>query len=412
MNFERQPAPYYQFNPSPSLTKRINAKKKNGDKEKSSLGLKTILVIIITLVLVLFLVFLVYRNFGTDVETDVSNSSVQVQRSSVAFADIVSQIATNSESSTIFNQEGAQPLDQQISIPFDTSTLISHDALYHTGHNLILFTGSNAIFAINPSDQEMIADRLVDLENCNADNFFYLSNDKMRIYFLEVFTIKCFDFNDGSFSTYSPTNGDITRFMLLKSEGNNVIYQAEISDEHVVFNHYSLDESRLIYTYGHNCSWPNFPILLEQTNDGSKIIYACYPSGEMFMKELNNSDEGHQRLFTPRVLTSHSILCPDDVTLIMCGYRINHWVIMNLASPYLRSESKIVRFNVDITRFGFPAFSFSNDGRTLYVVWRVEINFTDEYWLYTIDLQSLLENDYSSEADPYILGEGRQITLT
>ena len=414
MNFERQPAPYYQFNPSPSLTQRINAKKKKGDREKSSLGLKTILVIIVTLALVGFLIFLVYRNFESDVETDVSNSSVPVQGSSIAVSNIVSQVATNSESSTIFNQDDALPLDPQISnesSSLDTSTLNSYDPLYHIGHNLILFTGSNAIFAINPADQELIADRLVDLV-CGAANFFYLSNDKMRIYFVEAFKIKCFNFNDRSFSAYSPTNGDISRFLLLKSARNHIIYQAGISRGHVAFNHYCLDESRLVYTYNHNCSWTNFPILLEQTKDGSKIIYACYPSGEMFMKELNNSDEGHQRLFTPRALASHSILCPDDVTLIMCGYRINHWVIMNLASPYLRSESKIVRFNVDITRFGFPTFSFSNDGRTLYVVWRVEINFTDEYWLYTIDVQSLLENDYSSEAAPYNLGEGRQIILT
>lgn len=403
MNFERRFAPYY-------LTQRINAKKEKGDKEKHLLVLKTILV---TLALVGFLVFVVYRNFGTDV----SNSSVPVQGSSAAASNIASQVTTNSESSTvlsIFDQEDALPLDPQISSlssSLDTSTLNSHGPPYQTGHNLILFTGLNAIFAINPTDQELIADRLGILA-CRTAKSLYLSNDKMRIYFEDASQIKYFDFNDRSFTTYSPTNWDFPSFMLLKSEGNNIIYRAGISRNHITFNHYSLDESRVVYSYSHKCSWPCSPFLLEQTNDGSNILYVCYPFGEIFMKELNNSDEGHQRLFVLRGFDK-AILGPDDSTLIMYNNYSNHWVIKNLESSNLGTKSKIIRFNVDISSFIFRKFSFSDDGSSLYAIREIEIGRNSyEYKLYTIDMQSLLENDYSNAASPYNLGEGRQITFT
>ena len=399
MNFERHPAPYDHFNQSPSLARRVNAKKEKEDKEKSLLVLKTVLITLGSVAVAGFLAFLVLRNF---------------QGSSEGPSSTTNDLHLEPLNSLSSNQEGTLPLDPQISIPSsssDTSTLNSYGPPYPTGHNLMLFTSSQAIFAINPADYELITDRLIDLES-NSSNSFYLSNDKMRIYFADARNIKSFNFNGRLFNNVNFANWDYTTFMLLKSAGNNAIYRTEGFSRYAAFLHYSFDESRTVYSYSHTCPDGNAPSLLEQTNDGSKFIYSCYPSGEVLIKELNNSNEGHQRLFTLRDF-HNAILCPDDVTLIMYGYGINHWVIKNLSSPNLESPPKIIRFNVDITRFGFRNFAFSNDGRSLYAIREIEISRnTYQYRLYTIDMQSFLGNDYSNAASPYNLGEGREITIT
>ena len=465
MNFERRPAPSAHFNQSPSLVRRLDAKKDKERKKKYLLISKIVLVILGSG----FLAYVVYRNFGTGAATGVSNdqpieqqtqniqqistpsesdytgpsfidSSIPVQgmSSTTSSSNLESPSASNIEPSLVsiiesttasnsepslasnseplndsssFNQDATLPLDPHSSTP-PSPLETSNDPSNPSGHDLILLSSSNAIFSINPTDQELIANRLINLEY-RSSSLFFLSNDKTRIYFVDGLSFKFFNLNDSSLGHVSPTNWDnSTHILRLKTtEANSIIYRTGLRGRPAEFSHYSLDESRLIFTYKHNCPWYTLPILLEQANDGTKILYSCYPGGDVFIKDLNYSDEGHRKLF---VLPGfqEAILCPDQVTLIMYGYGVDYWVIKNLANPNVAYESKKIRFNVDISTFRYRSFSFSNDGRTLYAPIEIEIeSYAYEYRLFEIDIQSLLENDYSKEDAPYVLGQGRPITI-
>lgn len=278
----------------------------------------------------------------------------------------------------------------------------------HTqGQDLMILNNGNKIYSLDPLDPQLKCLHLVTLESPSSLNYEY-SKALKRVYFKDE-GIRVFYFDWFlAWDLKLPGFTDLSSFKLMKSGPNGIIYTATNEAGSLIFRHYDLVEKRIVYDYKTKCEDERDVKLLDQSLGGSKLLYFCNEDYHVYKKKLNMSnDEDETVIFMDGYYDT--ILTRDESHLIIFDFSERSWRIVDLNSEDPLSNAKSVYFDFDI--YTIWDYSYSADKSTIYIVLKY---YPDPdcpvFAFHAIDVENIL-NSYSTEYDPFQIGQGRQIKI-
>ena len=232
-----------------------------------------------------------------------------------------------------------------------------------------------------------------------------LSKNKKLLYFKNSGNIKVIDIAAGNIRDTNLPNVGHGKFVLKKPDINSIVYVTSllnIKDTETkirVIRHCSLEGGKnVIKNYMHACVKvsSDYPMILGQFNNGSKLIYQCYLSNEVFLKDFSGRRRKDKLIHTQKQLQS-LIISPDDTKVIITNHNnLNQWAVIDLTNP--DPETRIHKVNINMNINPIEAHSFTRDQNILNILMQHTGNGSDlTYNLIKIDFAQLLNCAVSGE---------------
>ena len=278
--------------------------------------------------------------------------------------------------------------------------------------DLIIFQLKGKVHSIIPSNSKLQSKFIFDNGRFSFMNNVQLTKDKKRFYFFNLGNY-IYDFDT---HLVSPV-GNIPEYdgyglLVKKPDLRTILYGSESGNIHSSsIRHYNIDEQILIKDYPTKCPKNRSPYLVEQSFDGSKLLYRCTASYVYFLKNLEDPNSEDRSILNLREnmledYVSNSFFSLDGSKMIFSTVNTDYWTLINLNSR-IPTEIRKIYFSIDPEEF--QQLYLSEDMEKIYFVIKNEEE--TEVRLYEIEYSSLFENDYSSPLHALNIGLGRSIEL-
>ena len=273
-----------------------------------------------------------------------------------------------------------------------------------TSDEMMIFNYGPDVYTLDPSRPESGFSYLTNTRVILSTSH-QLSKDKKLLYFKTNGRIEAVDIATANIKDTNLPNVGYCKFVLKKPDLDSIVYVTSfvnIKDTETkirVIRHCSLERDKnVIKDYMHACVKvpSDYPMILGQFNNGTKLIYQCYLSNEVFLKDLSGQRHKDKLIHTQKQLQS-LIISPDDTKVIITNHdNLKQWTVIDLTNP--DPETRIYKVNFNMNVNPIEAHSFTRDQKILNILILPTSNGNDlKYNLIKIDFTQLLNCAVSGE---------------